>query len=109
MNRLALLEDAERTLLAWLRTGITLLAAACAITLLGRYLEQDGRAYAGEASTHCSAGAILLVATLAGVLGLDDFRRRRAGDHARSRAIGPLAVLVGIMGAGLLVLLALWR
>lgn len=109
MRQHELVEAVERTLLAWLRTVIALLAIGCAMLLLGEYLERDGRGYSGQASTRCSAAAILLVATLAGLLGLDDYRRRRAGEHARSRAIGSLAVLVGIMGASQLILMVLWR
>jgi uncharacterized membrane protein YidH (DUF202 family) len=111
--------DNERTLLAWVRTVIALLAVGCAIAQLGRYLEQGGRGYAGEAGTYCFALAIVMVGTLAGLLGLDDYHRRRVAlkgaqcrtseSYPRSRALYPLAILIGIVGVSLVILMALWR
>lgn len=77
------MNDNELTLLAWLRTAISLWVVGCALALLGRYLEQDGRAAGGTVATNCAAVVLLFVGTVAVLLGLGDYhRRRRAGDYA---------------------------
>jgi len=113
-----LLHDNERTLIAWLRTATALFALGCALAQLGGYLEQHDRASGGQAATFSSGIGILILALMTVVLGVNDYHRRRVAiETARtraksigvqhSRALYPLAILVGITGLSLFALMAL--
>jgi uncharacterized membrane protein YidH (DUF202 family) len=111
---LELLEDNERTLLAWLRTSVTLLALGCVIAQLGVYVERE-LSVRGLVGVYSASLAILLVATVAVVLGIDDYHHRRAVlerrgvatslEDLRARSLYPFAMAVGFIGCCLLIIL----
>jgi uncharacterized membrane protein YidH (DUF202 family) len=110
---LELLHDNERTLLAWLRTSITQLALGCAIAQLGVYVERE--VSVGLVGVYSASLVILLVATVAVILGVDDYHHRHAvleryGPDAdledlRARSLYPFAMTVGFAGCCLLTIL----
>lgn len=115
--RLDLLNDNERTFLAWLRTATALFGLACATAKFGVFLESGARGPSSESGTYCSGILLLILAMAAVVLGMDDYHRRRNviargtlsthAHHLRSRALYPLATLVGFAGISLLAILLL--
>lgn len=111
-----LLHDNERTLLAWLRTSVTQLALGCAIAQLGSYVERE--VYVGGlVGVYSASLIILLVATIAVLLGMDDYHHRRAAlerdapavdlEELRARSLYPFAMVVGFAGCCLLIILLL--
>lgn len=110
-----LFELNERTLLAWLRTATALLVLGCAIVQLGVYLQRHAITRVTEAATFGTGMVMLFVGSCAVILGIDDYHRRRsalatgkdgADDLLHSRSLYSLAILVGIAGMSLVVLLA---
>ena len=116
-ERLELMNDNERTFLAWLRTSIAQFALACAIAQFGVYVEREARA-GDVAGVYSASLAILLVAIIAVLLGIDDYHRRRAVlerdlpadlEDLRARSLYPLAMAVGFAGCCLLLILLFIR
>jgi len=102
-------------LLAWVRTAIALLALACANVQFGVYFQRHAITRVGDAATYATGMIMLFVAACAVILGVDDYHRRRSAlafrgdsddDVLHSHALYPLAILVGIAGISLLLLLA---
>lgn len=118
-QRLQLHQSNERTLLAWIRTGIALMAFGFAIARFGFFLRQlvslDHAPEAAEESTSTAwvGAALVALGVLAHLVATVRYARsRRAisrGDFGGSRAgtviaFGAIATLVG---AGMTVLLVL--
>jgi putative membrane protein len=109
---LRVLQANERTLLAWLRTGIALMAFGFVVARAGawlRYLANDTRAGTG---TFAAVGvAFVALGTLVSALaGMHHLRIRRAvlrGGPVPLNRLAPVVVgLVVLIGAVLVVLLA---
>lgn len=114
--------DNERTLAAWIRTAAALFAFGCAIAQVGLYLELHAITPETEVGMYGTASILVIVALATVLLGLDDYHRRRIAlghvwqrarahedELARSSALGPLAILVGIAGASLFGILVVLR
>jgi len=114
-KREAVHEHNERTLLAWVRTATALLVLGCAIVQFAAHLQRHAITRVGEAATYATGVIMLFISACAVILGIDDYHRRRSAlgldgdgddDVLHSRALYPLAILVGLAGTSLLVLLA---
>jgi putative membrane protein len=112
---------AERTLLAWIRTGFTVMAFGCVIARCGlflRFMEHQAGAGAPPTGAHglspiLGAGMVWLgvLATAGGALQYQAFCRRLAGDERPPRlAVGfGLLIAWALALTGLLLGIALLR
>lgn len=108
---LRILQANERTLLAWIRTGLSLMAFGFVLARIGMWLEVD-RPHSDDAVASLAAGvAFLVIGTLCHpIAALRFLRARRAivegREHVPSvRAAVGLAIAIMLLGAVLVVYL----
>jgi putative membrane protein len=108
---LRILQANERTLLSWIRTGLSLMAFGFVLARIGMWLELDG-AHGDDATASFVAGvAFLVIGTLCHpIAALRFVRARRAivegREHVPSvRAAVGLAIAIMLLGAVLVVYL----
>jgi len=95
------LQANERTLLAWLRTGISLITFGFAIAQLGEWLRATGRV-AGTGRAELIGGVFVIMGALMEIIGFARYARIRAALLANrpvpTNAV-PLAAIVLLVAA----------
>lgn len=94
----------ERTLLAWLRTGASLITLGFGVAKLGQWLRETGHHGASKSTAEIFGGIFVFLGAIAEFLALYHYRRIRkallAGTDVplSSRAISAVVLTVAILG-----------
>lgn len=106
------LQANERTLLAWLRTGVSLITLGFAVAKLGQWLREAGRAH-GIGMAEIFGGTFVFLGAATELLGLARYQKIRkallAGAEVPTAGAGVSAIVVIVAVIGFLLGLYVFR